>query len=116
MVLRRTYSVKELSASMNYVSERLREAKWYGQAFGIRDASREIRVDMRLAELCAFASSLDGRLGWFHIALEAFYEVNGDGEYDPALTNVFQTHIRFLRSFAHRAKWPWSRLTVKLVP
>lgn len=101
---------------MAYIAERIRSDDRLGQAFNIRDSSREIRQNMSPIELRAYASRLDGRLGWFHIALEDFYEVKDDGEYDPELTNLFHTHLRFVRAFARRAKRPWSRFTVKLVP
>lgn len=80
MALRQTYSVKELSESMAYIAERIRSDDRLGQAFNIRDSSREIRQNMSPIELRAYASRLDGRLGWFHIALEDFYEVKDDGE------------------------------------
>ncbi|QWW19444.1 hypothetical protein I6B53_10235 [Schaalia sp. 19OD2882] len=116
MALMRSYSAKELSDSMFYIVERIRMARWFGQAFDVRDSARKLRSEMTAKELRAFATNLDAHLGEGHYALEDFYEVDDEGQYDPKLTSVFRAHLRYVRGFARRAKRPWSRFTVKLVP
>lgn len=100
---------------MAYIAERIRLGDRLIQARHIEQSVRELRSDFTAKELRAFAANLDADLGRPHYALEAFYEASDDGKPDRELSEVFHTHLRFVRTFARRAKRPWSRWTIRLV-
>lgn len=114
-VSRRTYSVSKLSRSTAYISERIRLGDRLIQVRHIEQSVQELRSDFTAKELRAFADEFSGYFGWFHIALEDYYEVTEDGSYYRELTEVFRAHLRFVRRFAERAERPWSRWTIRLV-